>query len=240
MAATAPALRRRGQGPGARRCRTRFEREPACASTRASAPSARCAKRCAPARRATCFVATDAMVAALQASGELRAGSARADRPRAAPRSRSGAARRRRRSTAPTRCRPRCSAPSAIYFPDATRSTAGIHFAAMLDRLGLRDALAPRLRMYRERRDRDARARRRREPGAIGCTQVDRDPLHAGPGAGRRAAGAVRACDRLQRRARRRVRAPALARGASSICSPARRAPALRRAGRIRRTRAVN
>ncbi|HEU4379061.1 MAG TPA: substrate-binding domain-containing protein [Hyphomicrobiaceae bacterium] len=62
-------------------------------------------------------------------------------------------------------------AADAIYFPDPTLATAGIHFAKVLDRLGIRDAVADRLRPHpngatamREM----ARARGR----PIGCTQV--------------------------------------------------------------------
>ena len=39
-------------------------------------------------------------------------------------------------------------AASALYFPDATLSTAGAHVAAMLDALEIRAAIAPRLRMF--------------------------------------------------------------------------------------------
>jgi molybdate transport system substrate-binding protein len=39
-------------------------------------------------------------------------------------------------------------AASEIHFPDPTRATAGIHFAKVLDGLGVREALAPRLRPH--------------------------------------------------------------------------------------------
>ena len=62
-------------------------------------------------------------------------------------------------------------AASAIYFPDAQRSTAGIHFASVLAKLGIANEVAARLRTFpngatamRELAD----ARR----GAIGCTQI--------------------------------------------------------------------
>ena len=60
---------------------------------------------------------------------------------------------------------------SAIYFPDATLSTAGAHVAAILERLALRDALASRLRMFAN----GATAMRElagADDGAIGCTQA--------------------------------------------------------------------
>ena len=63
-------------------------------------------------------------------------------------------------------------AADAIYFPDAVRSTAGIHFASVMHELGILDQLEPRLRTYpngatamREMSVTDA-------PRLIGCTQV--------------------------------------------------------------------
>ena len=116
------------------------------------------------------FIATDRMVESLQASGELRAGTEIA-----IGRVQTAIA---VRASAPT---PRIDdaeslkaallAASALYFPDATLSTAGAHVASILERLGLRDALASRLRMFangatamRELADSD--------DGAIGCTQA--------------------------------------------------------------------
>lgn len=63
-------------------------------------------------------------------------------------------------------------ASSAIYFPDAVRSTAGIHFARVTAQLGILDTLQPRFRTY------PAGAIAMRELaaaqglGLIGCTQV--------------------------------------------------------------------
>lgn len=63
-------------------------------------------------------------------------------------------------------------ASSAIYFPDAVRATAGIHFAKVMDALGIRTELEPRFRTY------PAGAIAMRElaaapgSGLIGCTQV--------------------------------------------------------------------
>jgi len=63
-------------------------------------------------------------------------------------------------------------AADAIYFPDAVRSTAGIHFANVLRELGIHDELQSRFRTYpngatamRELAAHDA-------PRLIGCTQV--------------------------------------------------------------------
>ncbi len=60
----------------------------------------------------------------------------------------------------------------AIYFPDAVRSTAGIHFARVMAHLQILETLQPRFRTY------PAGAIAMRElaaaqgPGLIGCTQV--------------------------------------------------------------------
>ena len=122
--------------------------------------------------RAPCdvFIATAAMLDALQASGELCPGTQRAI------------------GSVATAVAVKASAPppaidsaeslkaallasSAIYFPDATLSTAGAHVAAILERLRIRAALASRLRMFangaiamRELAGADERA--------IGCTQA--------------------------------------------------------------------
>lgn len=63
-------------------------------------------------------------------------------------------------------------ASTAIYFPDAVRATAGIHFARVMQQLGILDTLQPRFRTY------PAGAIAMRElaaaqgPGLIGCTQL--------------------------------------------------------------------
>jgi molybdate transport system substrate-binding protein len=62
-------------------------------------------------------------------------------------------------------------AADAVYFPDPKLATAGIHFAKVLDRLGIRDQVADRLRPYPN----GATAMREMAaaPGRpIGCTQV--------------------------------------------------------------------
>ena len=116
------------------------------------------------------FIATDRMIESLQASGELRAGSESA-----IGRVQTAIA---VKAAAPT---PRIDdaeslkaallAASALYFPDATLSTAGAHVATVLERLGIRDALASRLRMFAN----GATAMRElagADDGAIGCTQA--------------------------------------------------------------------
>jgi molybdate transport system substrate-binding protein len=62
-------------------------------------------------------------------------------------------------------------AADAIYFPDPKLATAGIHFAKMLDQLGIRDQVADRLRPYPN----GAIAMREMavaQGRSIGCTQV--------------------------------------------------------------------
>lgn len=59
----------------------------------------------------------------------------------------------------------------AIYFPDATRATAGIHFMKVLELLGVRAALGPRLRTFPN----GATAMREMAAASgnpIGCTQA--------------------------------------------------------------------
>ena len=62
-------------------------------------------------------------------------------------------------------------AADGIYFPDAQKATAGIHFAKVLDALGIRSEVAARLRTHPN----GAAAMRelaRASGRAIGCTQV--------------------------------------------------------------------
>lgn len=67
-----------------------------------------------------------------------------------------------------------------IYFPDPLRATAGIHFASVLQRLGVHDAVAPRCRTFPNgataMRELAAGSARRR----IGCTQITE--IHHTPG----------------------------------------------------------
>ena len=116
------------------------------------------------------FVATDAMVESLQASGELRAGSARAIGTVQTAIAVKATAARPAIDTAGT-LKATILAASAIYFPDATLSTAGKHVASVLERLGIDDTMAPRLRMFAN----GATAMRElaaADDDAIGCTQA--------------------------------------------------------------------
>ena len=116
------------------------------------------------------MIVTDAMVVALQSEGKLGI------RPRAPlGRVRTGLAVRNGESipgiATPDALKASLRAASAIYFPDSQRSTAGIHFASVLDRLGIAEELAPRLHTFPN----GATAMRElaaSAPGAIGCTQI--------------------------------------------------------------------
>ena len=63
-------------------------------------------------------------------------------------------------------------AASAVYFPDADRSTAGAHVMAVIDRLGLRAVLAARLRMLPNGATAMAALAASGDAAALGCTQV--------------------------------------------------------------------
>jgi molybdate transport system substrate-binding protein len=63
-------------------------------------------------------------------------------------------------------------AADGIYFPDPRLATAGIHFAKVLERLGIADEVAPRLRTFPN--GQTAMAALAAQPGGrpIGCTQI--------------------------------------------------------------------
>jgi molybdate transport system substrate-binding protein len=60
----------------------------------------------------------------------------------------------------------------ALYLPDIEKSTAGAHVASMLDRLGIRDMLAPKLAIFANGATAMAALAERGAAGALGCTQV--------------------------------------------------------------------
>ena len=61
---------------------------------------------------------------------------------------------------------------SALYFPDAERSTAGAHVAHVLRRLGVDEALAPRCRMFVNGANAMRTLGESGDVQAIGCTQI--------------------------------------------------------------------
>ena len=70
------------------------------------------------------------------------------------------------------------AAATRIVFPDPERATAGIHFAAVLQRLGLANDVAARCATFANGAAAMAALASSGEPGAIGCTQVT-EILHA-------------------------------------------------------------
>jgi molybdate transport system substrate-binding protein len=116
------------------------------------------------------MIVSDAMVVALQASGDLGL------KPRAPlGRVRTGVA---VRSGEPVpaiataeQLKAALRAASAIYFPDPQRATAGIHFASVIERLGLNGEVAARLHTFPNGAT-TMRELAASGPGAIGCTQI--------------------------------------------------------------------
>ncbi|HEX4233883.1 MAG TPA: substrate-binding domain-containing protein [Caldimonas sp.] len=117
------------------------------------------------------FVATEPMVASLVAAGVLRAATSTAiGRVQTALAVPAGAA-------VPAidnaeELRSTLLAASALYLPDAKRSTAGAHAVAVLDRLGIRSALEPRLRMHANGASAMAALAAAGDRLAVGCTQA--------------------------------------------------------------------
>ena len=117
------------------------------------------------------FVATDAMVSSLAADGALRA-----DTRAPLGRVRTGIAVKSGHAlpdvSSPEALKIALLAADAIYFPDPLRATAGIHFAGVMQQLGLHDELQPRFRTYPNGATamRELAASDARQP--IGCTQV--------------------------------------------------------------------
>jgi molybdate transport system substrate-binding protein len=116
------------------------------------------------------MIVTDAMVLELQGSGALSL-----KPPAPLGRVRTGVAVRsgepRPDIATPAALTASLRAARAVYFPDPQRATAGIHFASVLDRLGLAEELAPRLHTLPN----GATAMRELAnigTGAIGCTQI--------------------------------------------------------------------
>ena len=72
-------------------------------------------------------------------------------------------------------------AADAIYFPDPKLATAGIHFAGVLDRLDIAEAVRDRLRTFPNGATAMAALARATEKRPIGCTQVTE--IKATPGA---------------------------------------------------------
>lgn len=117
------------------------------------------------------LILTAALIAELQASGHVALGSARA-----LGKVRTGVAVQQGDASpaldTPEQLKAALLNASAIYFPDPIQATAGIHFMAVLQRLGIDGPLAPRLRPFPNGASAMAEMARSGERGAIGCTQI--------------------------------------------------------------------
>jgi molybdate transport system substrate-binding protein len=116
------------------------------------------------------LIMTDALIAQLTASGQVAAG-----RERALGAVKTGIAVKtgEARPAVSTRAELRAAlqAASGIYFPDAVKSTAGIHFMNVLKQLGLDQELADRLRTYPNGAAAMTAMAKSTETGLLGCTQ---------------------------------------------------------------------
>jgi molybdate transport system substrate-binding protein len=112
-----------------------------------------------------------ALIAQLEASGHVLAGSARA-----LGKVRTGVAVKSGRPLpavgSPHQLKAALLAASGIYFPDPIKATAGIHFMNVVKQLGIDSEVAPKLRPYPNGATAMAEMAKCAEPGLIGCTQV--------------------------------------------------------------------
>jgi molybdate transport system substrate-binding protein len=117
------------------------------------------------------MIVTDAMISSLQADGRLVAGSEAAlGRVRTGIAVRAGDAL--PAIATPDDLKAALLAASSIYLPDAQRSTAGIHFASVLERLGIAEEVSSRLRSFPNGATAMRELAADRRAGAIGCTQI--------------------------------------------------------------------
>ena len=211
--------RRRGAGAG-ERARARSSRpRPAATSPAPSARSGPCATSCSRGAPADLLILT---------AGPDRGADARG--PRAARLGR----RHRRRAHGEWRCGAGDPAPSigdaaalraallaadAIYFPDPKLATAGIHFAKVLDALGIAGEVAARLRPFPNGAAAMQALARAPDARPIGCTQVTEILNTPGVTLVGPLPKRVRARDRLHRR---RLHPRRLARSGEAARGPAR------------------
>ena len=117
------------------------------------------------------MVATHAMLLDLQANGDLpRAAALPLGRVRTGFAVRRGAALPNASSVDGVRAA--LLAAPAFYFPDPQRATAGAHVASVLDRLGVREAMAPRIRNFANGAASMRALADEGVAGALGCTQA--------------------------------------------------------------------
>ncbi len=119
----------------------------------------------------------------------------------------------------------------AIYFPDPKLATAGIHFAKVLDRLGIASEAAGRLKTFPN----GATAMAALAAGDVSSPYRlhagDGDPQHAGCPTCRTAAARIRTGHDLYRRRRRQRRTPDIAQRLARLLSGDAAASARKQAG---------
>lgn len=117
------------------------------------------------------MVATEAMINSLVSEGRLQAATRRAlGRVRTGLAVRSGEPR--PDVSTPEALKASLLAADAIFFPDAVRSTAGIHFANVMRELGIHEELQPRFRNFPNGATSMRELATTNAPRLIGCTQV--------------------------------------------------------------------
>ena len=117
------------------------------------------------------MIVTDAMVDTLAAAGELRTGTKLAlGRVRTGIAVRAGEPR--PDMSTPEALKAALLAADALYFPDPQRATAGIHFASVLQQLGIHDTLQARFRTFPNGATAMRELAASTAPRQIGCTQI--------------------------------------------------------------------
>jgi molybdate transport system substrate-binding protein len=120
-----------------------------------------------------------ALIAQLEASGHVGAGSARAlGKVRTGVAVKAGSPQ--PKVGNPDELKAALLAASGIYFPDPIKATAGIHFMNVMKQLGIDGQVASRLRPYPNGATAMAEMAKCAEPGVIGCTQVTEISYTAG------------------------------------------------------------
>jgi molybdate transport system substrate-binding protein len=116
-------------------------------------------------------ILTAALIAQLEISGHVLAGSARAlGTVKTGVAVKVGATA--PRVGTPDELKAALRAATGIYFPDPVKATAGIHFMSVLKQLGIDGEVADRLRPFPNGATAMAAMALHGAPGAIGCTQV--------------------------------------------------------------------
>jgi molybdate transport system substrate-binding protein len=112
-----------------------------------------------------------ALIAQLEASGHVAAGSARAlGKVRTGIAVKAGSPQ--PLVGSPQQLKAALLAANGIYFPDPIKATAGIHFMNVMKHLGIDTQVASRLRSYPNGATAMAEMAKCPEPGLVGCTQV--------------------------------------------------------------------